>query len=130
MYVFVTFLIYMLFNYTGEEDATWKEIVVLKDWNVLHVYNVLSHGRRVFRSQVYTSHSSLSLACLEPSLGDRGALPAIVAKQAGNFKDLRQPEGSLVITRFGGEETLVPGRLLSGVSFFLFKCCIFLLQFF
>jgi len=99
----------------GEEDATWKEIVVLKGWNTLHVYNILSHGRRVFRSQVYSSHSSLSLSCLEPALGDRAALPGIVAKQAGNFKDLRQPEGSLVITRYGGEETLVPGRLLSGV---------------
>mmetsp|Transcript_2150 Transcript_2150/g.2909 ORF Transcript_2150/g.2909 Transcript_2150/m.2909 type:complete len:4480 (+) Transcript_2150:77-13516(+) len=99
----------------GEEDATWKEVVVHKTWKTLHVFNLLSHGRRVFRSQVYSSQSSLSLACLEPSLGDRAPMPPIVAKQAGNFKDLRQPEGSLVITRFGGEETMVPGRLLSGV---------------
>ena len=41
-------------------------------------------------------------------------MPPIVASQAGNFKERRQPEGSLVITR-RGDEMLVPTRLLAGV---------------
>ena len=76
----------------GEEDATWKEVVLLKGGpdleadsqgggGVVHVFNLVSHGRRVWRTQVYSSKSAVSLASLEPMLGDRKAMPEVVASQ-------------------------------------------------
>ena len=38
-----------------------KEVVVLRDPPVVHVFDVLEHGRRRYRRQVYTSDSSRSL---------------------------------------------------------------------
>ena len=57
----------------GEDDATWKEIVLVREWGVLHVFNLLSHGRRVFRQQVYSSRSAFCLAGLDPMLDPQPA---------------------------------------------------------
>ena len=46
----------------GKKDApTWKEVVVLREWDVVHVYNLVSHGRRMYRSLIYTSKSRFAL---------------------------------------------------------------------
>jgi hypothetical protein len=55
----------------SEDNATWKEVVLVKEWRALHVFNLVSHGRLVYRTQVYSSQSRLSLAALDPMLGDR-----------------------------------------------------------
>jgi len=100
----------------GEECATWKEIVLLEEWATVHVFNLLSHGRRAFRAQCFTSDARVSLASLDlVGLSSREPQPPVLARQAGSWKDVRQAEGSLVVTRFGGDQILVPGRLLAGV---------------
>jgi len=47
-----------------EEDkltrATWKEVVVYKEWRVAHVYNLVSHSRQIYRSLIFTSDSRFS----------------------------------------------------------------------
>lgn len=40
----------------GEDDATWKELVLIKEWRCLHVFNLDSHGRRMFRVQARGAH--------------------------------------------------------------------------
>jgi len=40
----------------SEEDhtgATWKEVFVYRNPAVVHVFNLVSHGRRMLRSQIY-----------------------------------------------------------------------------
>ena len=60
-----------------EEAAAWagrsslptvKEIVVFRHPPVVHVYNVLEHGRRYFRSLVYSSDARFCLHDMEPRL--------------------------------------------------------------
>jgi len=101
----------------GEECATWKEIVLSEEWSTVQAFNLLSHGRRACRAQCFASDARLSLASLNlVGLGSsREPQPPVLARQAGSWKDVRQAEGSLVVTRFGGDQLLVPGRLLAGV---------------
>ena len=44
--------------------ATWKEVLVYRDRGVVHVYNLLSHGRRMYRSLVYSSAARFALAAV------------------------------------------------------------------
>jgi len=89
--------------------TTWKEFVLYRHRGVLHVYNLRSHGRKMFRQLVYTSSSKIALHGLQPSSSVLGA--------SGDLKAILMPEPSLVITRSlgGNVETFVPGRLLFGV---------------
>ena len=53
-----------------------------KHANTLHVYNLLSHGRKMYRSMIYSTSSSFSLACLQQD--DSGkAVPEIVRTASG-----------------------------------------------
>ena len=49
------------FSEVEEEEnkmwATFKEVVVLRHRKVVHVYNLVSHGRRCYRQLVWTSDS-------------------------------------------------------------------------
>jgi len=100
--------------------ATWKEVVVLKERKVVHVYNLLSHGRRMFRSLIYTSDGRFSLQSLQLlCTGRTGSVIPEVKYESGEFKKLRNHGASLNIIRrnqkIGGNETYIPPRLLQGV---------------
>jgi len=85
------------------------------------VYNLLSHGRRMYRSLVYTSAARFSLRAMKPChMKDSAkAVPACTRFSAGDWKGYRQEEPSLVVRRLnaslGGREVLLPSRLLYGV---------------
>ena len=101
-------------------DATWKEILVWKDRKVVHVFNLVSHGRKMYRSLVYSSDNRLALHSLPPNTNDRStAVPPCVATEGGDFKRKVVHEASLVISRanvdIGGHEIYVPARLLQGL---------------
>lgn len=44
-----------------EQWATLKEIIVYRYPRVVHIFNVVSYGRRFYRTQIYTSSQSFSL---------------------------------------------------------------------
>lgn len=48
------------------EHRSLKEVVVFRRQQVVHIYNIIEHGRRFYRSLVYTSDSRWSLADLIP----------------------------------------------------------------
>ena len=103
-----------------KENATWKEVVVQRDRGLVLAYNLISHGRRVFRTLIYCSDHRFSLHSLklntDPSAAPR---PPALLKQAGVFKAQRAHEPSLLIMRrntaIQGHETLIPQRLLAGL---------------
>jgi hypothetical protein len=103
----------------GKPDATWKEFVLLRHRRVLLVFNVVSHGRRMFRSLVYASDARFSLHSLPPSLGNKASRVSALRNAAGDLKKRRTADESLVIVRrnatLGGNETYVPPRLLQGI---------------
>ena len=95
-----------------EEDPsvmrTVKELVCFREPLSVHVYDILEHGRRMYRSLVFASHSSLSLH--ETPGVDSG------------IKELMRPVSphlSLVIkrnlSRELGIQTFIPRRFLAGI---------------
>ena len=101
-------------------NATWKEVQVLRNPAVVHVYNLLPQGRRAYRSQIYTSDSRYSFHSLAVNVENQSSpLPKQVRYAAGDLKEYRKPSGSLVIMRqneiTGGRESYIPSRLLQGV---------------
>eukprot|EP00043_Microstomoeca_roanoka_P005858 m.58502 g.58502 ORF g.58502 m.58502 type:complete len:4257 (-) comp13155_c0_seq1:39-12809(-) len=103
-----------------KEHATWKEIVVYKDRKLVHMYNLVSHGRKMYRVLIYTSHHGFSLAALSPNFDPKArAVPPIACKQAGNIRQQRGNDASLIVQRrnasLEGHEVLLPKRLLAGL---------------
>jgi hypothetical protein len=101
-------------------DATWKEVLVYRNRRIVQVFNLVSHGRRLYRTLIYSSDNRFALHCLPPNTNDRSSsLPACVVAEAGDFKRKILNEPSLVITRannlLAGHETYIPARLLQGV---------------
>ena len=71
----------------GEADATFKEFVVVRSFGVVQVYNLVSHGRRVYRTLVFSSDYRFGLHCLEPmGLGgpDRKPIKPVMRFCAGD----------------------------------------------
>ena len=48
-------------SYPDKDYATWREIVVLRHHGVVHMHNLVSHGRRMYRKLVYSSNTAFSL---------------------------------------------------------------------
>ncbi|CAK8987682.1 Uncharacterized protein (Fragment) [Durusdinium trenchii] len=99
-----------------QQAATWKEVLVSKTHEVVLVFNLVPHGRRFYRSLVFTSKSSLGLHNLPLDTPDAQKLPGA----AGSFGEMRRQEGSLCIRRLNKEldklgENYVSPRLLRGV---------------
>jgi hypothetical protein len=94
-------------------EATWKEIVILKQRKMLLAFNLISHGRRVFRQLIFTTDSRFSLHNL--TLKPKG----VFRFAAGDFKKKRSHDDSLVIVRqnseLDGNEMFISFRLLHGV---------------
>jgi hypothetical protein len=108
----------------SDEDkdfATWKEVRVNKTWNVVHCFNLVSHGRRVFRTQVWSSDGARSFATMRPMhlRPSCSAIQPCILDATGDWKLNRNSDPSLVIARLnrniGGRETYLPPRLLTGV---------------
>lgn len=117
---------------SGDDDQgktpirTLKEIVVLRNPPAVHVYNVVEHGRRFYRTLVYTSDASRSLHCdggatllaSARTLADSTA-NSFAALACGDATRPVPPSPSLVITRnlhtSLGVQRYVPKRLLFGL---------------
>jgi len=104
----------------GKKLATWKEIVCFRDRRLLHIYNLTSHGRRMYRTLVFSSNSSFCLHSFPPNTAPRKkGLPAELRLAVGSSKQLRSIDRTLIITRKNerveGVETYVPPRLLQGL---------------
>ncbi|CAK9107070.1 Calmodulin [Durusdinium trenchii] len=89
--------------------STWKEFVVYKERRVVHVFNLVSHGRKMYRQLVFSSNARYGFHGLQPSSAMFGA--------CGDLKAILTLEQSLIVTRnqSGFVETFVPSRLLFGV---------------
>jgi hypothetical protein len=103
-------------------DNTLKEVMVMRDPCVVHVFNVVEHGRRFFRTQVYSSDASFSLHQMPVELvRDESSL----AKRrdyrlaSGDALDGVWPSPTLVVSRNVcsgmGRQRYIPRRMLHGV---------------
>ena len=87
----------------------------------VHVYRLESHGRRWYRSLVYTSDARYTLLEKHPSIEPRDSpWPGWARHEAGHPYEQPSASSSAVISReasveenlSGGEETYLPPRLL------------------
>jgi len=105
----------------AQRFATWKEVRVHRQWEVVHCYNLVSHGRRMFRTLVWSSHGACCLHSLKPMHLKPACcpVPSVILDASGDWRAKRLPDPSLVIVRqnhtIGGRETFLPPRLLVGV---------------
>lgn len=103
----------------GSEPApapVLKEVIVFREPPVVHVYDVVSHGRRFYRSLVASSDNAFCLHDMPCTLFLQGDKPRLVA---GDPRMARPVGSSLLITRTLtkqlGEQTFIPKRLLHGL---------------
>lgn len=104
---------------------TLKEICVFRKSRVVHVYNVIEHGRRLYRTLVFSSNPRYCFHNLESKLvvsQETSGGNIAPSYEAGNPVCFYKPSPSLVITRTltsatGGQstQTFVPGRHLHGL---------------
>eukprot|EP01060_Flectonema_neradi_P040006 TRINITY_DN8997_c1_g1_i1.p1 TRINITY_DN8997_c1_g1~~TRINITY_DN8997_c1_g1_i1.p1 ORF type:complete len:4144 (+),score=716.08 TRINITY_DN8997_c1_g1_i1:58-12489(+) len=101
-----------------EESLTWKEAKVYKDTKKMEVWMLCTHGRRLFKSLIFSSNARTCLHNLPPS-PDKAFLSPILRYAAGNMKQRRVHGPSLIITRnskqLHGLETYLPPMLLQGL---------------
>eukprot|EP00941_MAST-03F_sp_MAST-3F-sp1_P005353 g5353.t1 len=106
------------------EDTTWKEIIILRDRELVQLFNLVSHGRRMRRNLVYASDTRFCLHSFPVDLSTRSAVGGVrqLYYAAGNFKKriTGGPDNtSLVIERTNpdirGKEQYLPPRLLQGI---------------
>ena len=95
----------------------FKEIVVLREGLVVHVYDLLEHGRRWWRSLAWSSDAAVSLHNLSPrTVEARGSRVHTVM---GSLQRSVPPAPSVVISRrltaALGKQVFVPPRLLYGL---------------
>eukprot|EP01083_Nonionella_stella_P030773 84290_1 len=105
--------------------GTWKEVFVFKHQRMVHIYSVLSHGRRFYRSLDYTTDARFALREMQPPTGNRrGPWPRWGRYAAGDpIRPSHSDPTSVVISRekvlpsnlSGTEEMFVPSRLLFGL---------------
>ncbi|RLN73048.1 hypothetical protein BBJ28_00012419, partial [Nothophytophthora sp. Chile5] len=103
-----------------EKMATFKEIVAYRTMEVMHIYALVSHGRRLYRKLIFTSNSRLSLHSFPLNISpDDGPVDPALLRAGGEPKERQSNGGSLVVLRknhlLNGTEQFVPPRLLQGV---------------
>eukprot|EP00456_Euglypha_rotunda_P006486 TRINITY_DN111191_c0_g1_i2.p1 TRINITY_DN111191_c0_g1~~TRINITY_DN111191_c0_g1_i2.p1 ORF type:complete len:114 (+),score=19.64 TRINITY_DN111191_c0_g1_i2:90-431(+) len=54
-----------------KHKSTWKLIVLLRNRGVVHMYALLEHGRRLYRSMAFTSNSRFAHHNLSPDEDSR-----------------------------------------------------------
>jgi hypothetical protein len=104
----------------GKRQSTWKELVFFKERRLMHIYNLVSHGRRMYRTLAFSSDQAYALHGFAPNTAPRKrGLPPDLRLAVGSSKLLRGVDRTLVVTRkndaVGGIETYVPPRLLQGL---------------
>lgn len=103
-----------------EKIATFKEIVAYRTMQVMHIYALVSHGRRLYRKLIFTSNSRLSLHSFALNISpDQGPVDPALLRASGEPTERQMLGGSLIILRknhlLHGTEQFVPPRLLQGV---------------
>ncbi|KAL4094321.1 hypothetical protein PRIC1_009982 [Phytophthora ramorum] len=103
-----------------EKMATFKEIVAYRTMQVMHIYALVSHGRRLYRKLIFTSNSRLSLHSFALNISpDQGPVDPALLRASGEPTQRQLLGGSLVILRkndlLNGTEQFVPPRLLQGI---------------
>eukprot|EP01087_Luapelamoeba_hula_P004848 TRINITY_DN1482_c0_g1_i1.p1 TRINITY_DN1482_c0_g1~~TRINITY_DN1482_c0_g1_i1.p1 ORF type:complete len:4317 (-),score=602.49 TRINITY_DN1482_c0_g1_i1:51-13001(-) len=103
--------------------GTWKEIFVFRTLRLVQIYNVMSHGRRFYRSLEYTTDVHFTLRDMQPSTDDRKyPWPKWERHGAGHPYAQYPDPTSVVIFRdathpsnlSGTQEQFIPSRLLYG----------------
>jgi len=67
----VCHLVGLDFNPKEKQKSTWKNVVVLRERGVVHVYALVEQGRRLYRSLSFTSNSRYCHHNLAPDVGRR-----------------------------------------------------------
>lgn len=103
-----------------EKMPTFKEVVAYREQEVMHLYALVSHGRRMYRKLLFTSNARLSLHSFKLSISpDDGPVDPHLLRAGGEPTELQSLGGSLVVVRknamLNGTEQYVPPRLLQGV---------------
>ena len=108
-----------------KKGGTIKEIFVWKTLQIVQVYDVMSYGRRFYRSLVYSTDARYAIRDLQPTTANRkGMWVSWGRHEAGNpWGGDRSGGVGCVITRHrddkgnlsGTEEQLIPERLLYGI---------------
>ncbi len=89
----------MLIGCDMDAHNTWKEVHVLRI-GLVQVFALREHGRRVYRTLIYTSDTRMSLRSLQPRCDDRSFMWRPQSRHsAGNLTKAHEPEASLVILR-------------------------------
>ena len=101
-----------------------KEIIVFRKRNVVHIYDIIEHGRRFYRSLIYTSDTRMCFRDMQPAIQRARIHPwapyTRFASLAAEGKKFRYPNQSLIITRNlssskDGIQQVIPRRLLEGL---------------
>jgi hypothetical protein len=103
----------------GEGSAvTLKEVVAYRYPKVFHIYNVVEHGRRWYRTLVFSSNPNLALHEMKMS---RQNINGNMCECSGDPKTIYQRDFTLVINRENvvaekvSRQTYIPCRLLYGI---------------
>jgi hypothetical protein len=109
----------------NEKRQTWKEVVASNTYQTVECFNLVSSGRRLYRSLVYSTNVKFSLHGLPVNQENTGSVPPIIRHAGGNFKQQQEKQDSLVITRAmksvatsensNEREMYLPPRLLQGI---------------
>lgn len=97
---------------------TLKEVIVYKAPRVFHVFNVFSHGRQFFRSQIFSSDPLYSLYDLP--LNDGAYSGSTFLQSSGNISIPEKPSTSLIVTHAlqgdddADEETKEKDKIING----------------
>lgn len=103
-----------------EKMATFKEIVAYREHHVVHIYSLVTHGRRMYRKLIFTSSSRIALHGFPLNISpDDGPKDPLLLRAAGDPRERQVNGGTLVVLRrnlaLNGTEKFVPPRLLQGV---------------
>lgn len=100
-----------------EPMQEWREVVVLRDRRLVHMFRLISVGRRAVREQIWTSDYRFSLIDYVPSVSSRDVLPPSDMLYNGGRLALQMFDAqdgllsaSLVITR-NGKQIVLPSML-------------------
>ncbi|KAG2527068.1 hypothetical protein JM18_003170 [Phytophthora kernoviae] len=81
-----------------EKMATFKEIVAYRTMEVMHIYALVSHGRRLYRKLIFTSNSRLSLHSFPLALSsDGGPVDPALLRASGEPTERQLNGGSLIV---------------------------------
>ena len=113
-----------------DKEGAWKEVVISKAHETVQVYEIISHGRRWYKSLQYCNDRRYALRCLAPDMTfvRRSGWPEWERHGGGHPLSVHSvSDVTTVITRSwgvtgkhsrnlsGGVETYIPDRLLFGV---------------